>query len=104
MYDAELYGPGMPSTKVTGFSSVEADLDWTRGAATLLRSTDWVLLMISGRTPGSENKGTALMPVKTPDRFGVGMPVRLKLLVVMARGLAICRRPVEVPLTTGEES
>ena len=45
-----------------------------------------------------------MIPVKTPDRFGVGMPVRLKLLVAMARGLAICRRPVEVPLTTGEES
>ena len=50
---AWLYGPGMPSTNGTALSCSAGSL---------------------ARTPGSEKSGGALMPVSTPERFGVGIP------------------------------
>jgi hypothetical protein len=55
---------------------------------------------MSARTPGREKRGGALMPVRTPERFGVGTPEREK--AADARGRAICSSPGW--LETGEES
>ena len=50
------------------------------------------------RTPGRENSGWLLMPVRTPDRFGVGIPGML-LTVVTVLLAAIWRRPRLAPDT-----
>ena len=63
------------------------------GLVTLSPSTE-----LLARTPGRENSGWLLIPVRTPERFGVGMPGML-LTVVSGLLAAIWRRPRLAPDT-----
>ena len=100
-----LVGLGMPHTKVTpGLVSVSDTVN--TGLVTEAVTSDTTETRGStDLTPGRENRGWDLMPVRTPERLGVGMPgmVEMVVLTVVVTTLvpaAICNNPMFCSLVT----